>query len=146
MKKVSELIEGRLAENSREYYVLARAWREAVGPAVSDAAMPVKMEGATLIVGVSDQMWLTELTFMKQDVLEQLAEIGMNAEDIRFVFRPKKHKEEKRPKPSRNPTDRELKAAKDICAVIEDDRIRQSAERAMEAYFTQYSFEEFLKR
>ncbi|MCD8567837.1 MAG: DUF721 domain-containing protein [Geovibrio sp.] len=93
MKKISELLESKLAGEAREHSSLAKTWHHAVGDTVAAIAMPVKIDGACLIVGVSDNMWLSELSHMKDDILENLAEKGLNVDDVRFVFRTGAEKE-----------------------------------------------------
>lgn len=146
MKKISDLLDSKLAKEAREYTTLASAWRCAVGDTVAAAAMPIKIEGSNLLVGVNDQMWLSELTYMKDEILERLAEQKLNVEDIRFIFKkapPKKTKPVFRP---REITEKELRTVHNVCSIIKDDELRASAERALKAYFGKYSYEDFIRR
>lgn len=146
MKKISELLDSKLANDAREYSSLHSAWRAAVGDAVASAAMPIKIEGASLLVGVSDQMWLSELTHMKDEIVERLAEKGLNVENVRFIFRkapPKKIKPVFRP---RELTEKEKRTVKNMCSVIKDEELRASAEKALNAYFGKYSYDDFIGR
>ena len=146
MKKISELLDSKLAKEARDYSSLASAWHSAVGDTVASAAMPIKVEGVNLLVGVNDQMWLSELTYMKDEIIERLAAEGLNVEGVRFVFRkapPKKIKPIFRP---REITEKEKRTVKNLCAVIKDEKLRQSAEKALNAYFGKYSYEDFIGR
>lgn len=146
MKKISDLLDSKLAREAREYSSLASAWRSAVGETVASAAMPIKIDGANLLVAVNDQMWLSELTYMKDEILERLAENKLNVEDVRFIFKkapPKKTKPVFRP---REITEKELRTVHNLCSVIKDEALRTSAEKALKAYFGKYSYEDFIGR
>ena len=51
--------------------VFAR-WEEAVGPAVAAHVRPVKLDGAVLLVEVSEPGWATQLRYLEADVIERL--------------------------------------------------------------------------
>ncbi len=48
-------------------------WEAAVGPAVADHATPLSLHGTTLVVGVEDSAWATQLRYLSSDVLDRLA-------------------------------------------------------------------------
>lgn len=146
MKKISELLESKLAGEAREHSSLAKTWHHAVGDTVAAIAMPVKIDGACLIVGVSDNMWLSELSHMKDDILENLAEKGLNVDDVRFVFRQAPKRKQKPVFSPRMLTDKEERTVKNMCSIIKEERLRESAEKAMRAYFGKYSYDDFIGR
>ncbi len=146
MKKISELLESKLAGEAREHSSLAHTWRHAVGDTVAGIAMPVKIDGACLIVAVSDNMWLSELVHMKDEILENLADKGLSVEDVRFVFRQAPRKKQKPVFSPRTLTDKEERTVRNMCSVIKDQRLRESAEKAMKAYFGKYSYDDFIGR
>ena len=55
--------------------VFAR-WEDAVGPAVAAHVRPVKLDGAVLVVEVSEPGWATQLRYLEQDVIERLHTIA----------------------------------------------------------------------
>ena len=47
-------------------------WEDAVGPAVAAHVRPLKLDGAVLVVEVSEPGWATQLRYLEQDVIERL--------------------------------------------------------------------------
>jgi hypothetical protein len=66
--------------------LLIQAWRSAVGPQIAARTSPGKIRHSVLSVTVSSSVWLQELQFMKQDILEQLNQQTLKepVTDIRF--------------------------------------------------------------
>ena len=48
-------------------------WEDAVGAAVADHAQPLSLHGTTLVVGVDEAGWATQLRYLANDVLARLA-------------------------------------------------------------------------
>jgi predicted nucleic acid-binding Zn ribbon protein len=64
-------------------------WSEIVGEKTASHAMPVRITGHILYVEVDDPIWLTQLKYMKVDILEK---IGMKIKkdafrDLRFFLK-----------------------------------------------------------
>ncbi len=60
-------------------------WRKIVPPRVARVTRPVRLDGTTLVVHVSESPWIHELQFLKQDLLEQLnSESSLPLKDIVF--------------------------------------------------------------
>ena len=55
--------------------VFAR-WEDAVGPAVAAHVRPIKLDGAVLVVEVSEPGWATQLRYLEQDVIERLHSVS----------------------------------------------------------------------
>lgn len=51
---------------------LIDAWNRAVGPQIAAKAQPDRLREGVLYVRVSTSVWMHELQFMKQDILEKL--------------------------------------------------------------------------
>ena len=49
-----------------------RVWKEVVGQTYAENAQPSKIRKKQLTVTVSDSVWLQELTFYKETILEKL--------------------------------------------------------------------------
>jgi len=57
-----------------------RVWKEVVGPTYAENAQPSKIRKKQLTVTVSDSVWLQELTFYKETILEKInGKLGRNA-------------------------------------------------------------------
>ena len=65
-------------------------WSRVCGPEVAKRTWPEKIEGNRLTVGVSDSVWLQELSLKKNEFLEALARAmpdGVKPTEIRFKLR-----------------------------------------------------------
>ena len=59
-----------------------RVWKEVVGQTYAENARPSKIRKKQLTVTVSDSIWLQELTFYKEIILEKInAKLGRKAVD-----------------------------------------------------------------
>ena len=68
------------------------AWSEVVGPSIAEHARPLSLRGATLVVGVREPIWRTQLTYLEGDLLRRLGEVvGVGVVDrIEVRVRPAK--------------------------------------------------------
>lgn len=64
------------AERAESVGVLAR-WAEVVGPVIAARAQPVSLDGGTLTIAVDDPTWASQLGWMEQQLLQQLAAAGI---------------------------------------------------------------------
>ena len=64
------------AERTEAVGVLAR-WAEVVGPAIAAHARPVALDAGTLTVAVDDPAWASQLKWLEQSLIEQLAAAGI---------------------------------------------------------------------
>ena len=55
--------------------VIFAAWADVVGPGIAEHARPLSLRGTTLVVGVADPMWRTQLTYLGADLQRRLAEV-----------------------------------------------------------------------
>lgn len=53
-------------------YRVFQLWGELVGDRISAHARPVRIDGYALLVEVDDPLWLTQLKYMKQDILGKI--------------------------------------------------------------------------
>lgn len=88
---VSEVLEELLAESglgeSLERLGAMDDWPDAVGSRVSGVTRPVEVRGDTLVVEVVSSAWLTELSMMKELILERLNSRRGDAPIGRIRFR-----------------------------------------------------------
>ncbi|MFO7962873.1 MAG: DUF721 domain-containing protein [Desulfobacterales bacterium] len=69
---------------------IRRIWPDAVGTLTAKSAVPVAFKGKTLVVNVAGSIWLQELRYVKQDIVESINQgLGDSAlEDIHFRIGP----------------------------------------------------------
>lgn len=66
-------------------------WEEAVGEAVAAHVQPIKLDGSTLVVGVDDPAWATQLRFLESTMKARLAEVtGAVIETIEVRVQPRR--------------------------------------------------------
>ena len=65
---------------------LTEAWNKAVGDRISAHARPDNLQRDTLFVKVSDSVWMQQLHFLKQDILEKINQLldGRTVKNIHF--------------------------------------------------------------
>jgi predicted nucleic acid-binding Zn ribbon protein len=54
-------------------YRVFQLWNDLVGERIAGHARPVRIDGYALLVEVDDPLWLTQLKYMKQDILGKIA-------------------------------------------------------------------------
>jgi hypothetical protein len=116
---------------------IARAWPDAVGPAIARAAWPQRLgRDGTLHVTTVSSTWAFELGRMEDEVRAKLAvSLGSAPPALRFATGPV-------PEPPAEaeeageplvPTDEEAAAAVELAAAIEDPELREAVRRAAAA-------------
>ena len=77
-------------EDRMAYARLSTTWRYAVGEQISRNAYPVGLRDGILFVNVANSVWMQQLVFLKQEILEKLAkDLGaIKLKDIRFKIGP----------------------------------------------------------
>ncbi|MBI2345493.1 MAG: DUF721 domain-containing protein [Deltaproteobacteria bacterium] len=70
---LTELLRQRptLARKMQQHSIWDR-WEEVVGDKIAAAAVPVRMKGTTLVIGVSNSTWMQELTYLKPELLAKI--------------------------------------------------------------------------
>lgn len=116
-------------------------WGDIVGKELARRILPSNFHNGVLIASVANSSWMQELTYLKPTLLDRFAEeIGPNVvRDIRLVLDVHMSIEKNKPEPKKLPFDNspvdvpsEIELA---TQAIEDDSLRQSAEKAVIASF-----------
>ncbi len=73
LKHVLEAVlkEHKLASDIEAYKVFP-LWQEIAGPTVANHCRPVRLNGDTIYVEVDDPIWLSQLRYMRQDLLRKI--------------------------------------------------------------------------
>jgi predicted nucleic acid-binding Zn ribbon protein len=53
-------------------YKIFSVWGEIAGPTVANHCRPARLSGDTLYVEVDDPIWLSQLRYMKQEILQKI--------------------------------------------------------------------------
>ena len=67
----SVLKEHKLTSDIDAYRVFS-VWGEIAGPTMASHCRPSRLHGDTLYVEVDDPIWLSQLRYMKQDILQKI--------------------------------------------------------------------------
>ena len=125
-------------EDKMEQVLLYRLWQDAVGDAVARNASPVLVRGGVLQVNVTSSVWVQQLHFLRDMLLEKInADLsGTKINDIRFkvgpVVSPVEQHDPRGPLPELDTT--EKLATETESANIRDPEVREAFQEFMAAY------------
>lgn len=120
----------------REQLRIWDIWEEAVGPRIAERAQPEALRNAVLVVSVSSSVWMQELSFLKQKILDRLQQKLAPGiiRDIRFKMGTCKHTgagSYADPPPELSAEEQEMIARQ--TASIEDPELRESLQNLFTA-------------
>lgn len=92
MTKIQEILETNLKGLNLEgmrVYPIWKKWEELVGTAVANRSQPDFVRGSTLVVSVTNSVWMQELKFQEPTLLQQIAKAGLDPpiQSIQFRLR-----------------------------------------------------------
>ena len=125
-------------EDKMEQVMLYRLWTAAVGEQIARNASPVLVRAGVLHVNVTSSVWVQELHFLRDMLLEKLNAglSGQKITDIRFkvgpVASPGRRHDEEVPLPELD--DGEKLSTQVQAAHISDPEVRQAFQELMAAY------------
>jgi predicted nucleic acid-binding Zn ribbon protein len=63
-------------------------WKKSVGPQIADQTRPDRLQNGTLYVKVSNSVWMHQLQFIKQDIIDKLNKSQKleNIDSVRFFL------------------------------------------------------------
>lgn len=145
MKRLSEILNSSLPQNFNAYVKLAKAWKECAGDAISFLTTPGNLKEGVLSVAVHDQAWLSEIGFLKGEMIARLNESGIQVSNITFFYKQRRSDAARHdPTPRKKMTDKEKKFADRLVDTISDEALRSSFRKAIYAYFTRYTLDDYL--
>lgn len=146
MKKLSDLIPNSMPANFQSYLKVKKLWRECTGDTIAFITTPGSIKDGVLNVAVHDQMWVTEIGFMKGEFISRLNSGGLNIDNINFYYKSRPVSEASKSVPNRKEmTDKERKLADRLVNSIDSPELREPFRRAIYAYFTVHTLEDYLK-
>ena len=145
MKKLSEVLHKSVPGNFSTYLKVKKVWNDAAGETISFLTTPGGLKDGTLSVAVHDQMWLSEIGFLKGELLARLNEAGLKADNISFYYKQRKLTDDTTKYPARKQmTEKEKKFADRLIDTIEGDELKASFRKAIYGYFTLYTLDDYL--
>jgi len=103
------------------------------------------LKEGVLNVAVHDQMWLSEIGFLKGELVSKLQSFGIEAETINFYYKPRPKSQAEKAIPKRKEMSaKEKQFADKLVNTVENDALREALRRAIYAYFTVYTLDDYL--
>ncbi len=129
---ISELITAALPEGGLDSR-LVHAWKKACPSRLHPFAIPIKLDGAQLVVGVYGAAARQEILLHTGQILRELAQRGWVIERLRVVNLPTPPPPPPPPPPERTPSAQELDKARSIATKASDPALARRLYRAMVA-------------
>lgn len=122
-------------------------WREIIGSDMAKHVRPDRFSFSTLFLSVSSPVWSSQLYYLKEEIIEKInkfigerlvKEIRFNSstEPFKRALYEEERQEEKYIAPE--PCALELERAKKVCEDIEDDELKNAAQKAFAASLVLY--------
>lgn len=144
MRKIGDILNENYGSVYKDFLRITKIWSETMTANIAEVTCPVKMDGKTLTVLVRDNIWLTELNYLKEEIKEKLLEKGLEVEDLSFKYRPHYEKVRKIKRPAYEITMEKQIYIDEIIKNIDNEDTRTLLKKAMTAYFKRYSIKEFI--
>jgi hypothetical protein len=131
VERLSDTVRGQLGRFGAQSALgeLLDRWPEAVGEGIARNAWPARVSrDGTLVVHTADSVWAFELGSRAAEIAERLG-----VEKVRFVPGPLPGREDEPETftPGPEPSPAQSREAAEIAAGIEDEKLRESIERAV---------------
>lgn len=145
MKKLSDLIGNSMPANFQSYLKVKKVWNECAGDTLAFLTSVGTLRDGVLNVAVHDQMWLSEIGFLKGELINRLRSKGIEADNINFYYKPRPKSNAEKAIPNRKEmTAKEKSFADKLVNTIENEALRESFRRAIYGYFTIYTLDDYL--
>lgn len=144
MKKIGDILNEDATSLYGGFWKLSRIWKEAVTKNIAEVTVPVKLDAAGLLVIVRDNIWFTELNYLKEEIKERLSQKGLQIGDITFKYKQSYEKVKKLKRRSYDVTPEKKIFIDEITGKMDNKELKISLEKAMNAYFKKYEIKEFI--
>ena len=144
LKKISDVIKNKDNGKFAGFFELTRIWKETVTKNIQPVTTPVRFLNNSLLVLVHDNIWLTELNYLKNEIIERLTAHGLDVKELSFKYSPVYLKHSKKKLPKYQITSEAKIYIEKMAENIDNEVLAQSFRNAMTAYFTRHTFEEFI--
>ncbi len=123
---------------------LCKIWNALVPPLVAKNTTPTRInEKGELTVLVHDNIWLTELNYMKDDLRDRLNDRDFPVKKLTFKYSPTYIKADKPKRDFYKIDEAQLYFIESITDGIEDSELASTLRNALTGYFKTHTIEEF---
>lgn len=144
MRKIGDILNENRNPIYATFWRTAKIWANAMTKNIAEVTTPIKIDKDGLLVLVHDNIWLTELNYLKEEIKEKLAIHGLEITDITFRYRPSYEKIKIRNRKMYEITGEKQIYIDEITKNIDNEELRAQFEKAITAYFKTHSLEEFI--
>lgn len=145
MKRALDVLSGDKSSIISNFVTLSKVWKISTteGIALVTTAIRIDSKGELLVL-VHDNIWLTELNYLKVELLERLNANGMKVKSLNFKYSPAYVKNSKQKQRLRVITEDEKIYIENISQNINNKELKESFKNAMYAYFQRYTLTSFI--
>ncbi|PLX70894.1 MAG: hypothetical protein C0602_05165 [Denitrovibrio sp.] len=145
MKRLSEILPNSMPQGFASYSKIKKLWSDCAGDTIAFITTPGSVSEVVLNVAVHDQTWLSEIGFLKGELIQRLKMKGLELDNINFYYKHRKLNDSEIIYPTRKSmTEKEKKFADRLIDTIEDEALRAAFRKAIYGYFTLYTIEDYL--
>ncbi len=113
---------------------LKNIWPRIVGEKIAAISFPYRINANTLHVAVRNSIWLTELPYLKPDMLAKITPLLQDVTDIKFTLDRTPAAKKPLPVPSRELTEEDLEWIENLTALISNDAQKKAFRAVLTAY------------
>lgn len=146
MQHIGEILTEFTGEVYSDFIHINKVWKKAMTLHIAEVTAPFKLKDKVLYVFVKDNIWLTELNYLKVEIREKLAENGLEVENINFKYRAGYEKVRKIKRPYYEITEDKQIYIEEIVKNINNSELKEMFVKAMAAYFRRYTVSEFTSK
>lgn len=145
MRRIGDILAETGGEVYSDFIRINTVWVKAMTKNIAEVTTPYKLSAdGALSVLVRDNIWHTELNYMKSEIMEKLAEYGLKVTNINFKYRAHYEKVRKIKRPAYEITQEKQIYIEEITKNINNNELKELFAKAMTAYFKRYSVKEFI--
>ena len=149
MNKITDVINNNIGNTAISNYIsLEKKWRSSVTKKIGDNTTPIKInDKLVLTVLVHDNLWLHELGYMKEEIIEMLRKSDIFIMDLKFKYSPQKEILKERPKFDENPITQEIENEIYYSTLkFKSEPFYNELNSALRKYFTRYTLADYKSR
>ncbi len=149
MNKITDILNKNIAKGFiSDYLLLSKKWRLSVTKNIADNTTPIKInDKQVLTVLVHDNIWLQELGYLKEEIIEMLRKCDIFIIDIKFKYSPPKEILKDPPKLDENPITQEIENEIYYSTLkFKSEPFYNELNSALRKYFTRYTLTDYRNR
>jgi hypothetical protein len=144
MKKLSDVLNISMPAGFSSHLRVSKIWTDCAGDTISFLTTAGALKDGVLNISVHDRTWLSEIGFLKGELISRLNEKGLEVSNINFFYKPKPLTHLKNIPRRKEMSAKEKTFADRLVDTIPDEVLRESFRKAIYGYFTRYTLDDYL--